>query len=194
MTGITPGGFEITANSYMSVIGTYNQETRNAFCPRNIVLLTSPIKERYEPDARYLTNYAEDSDIWVSMPHLVKISNDRLCVLWSEFKILPDEDNSYKKVKFLTTKCVIVDAAGNAVSDVLEDDSPIASTPLGMSGNTSHNAYPVYHEGKIYWTYERHVTSKADVIEYMDGNKKLYVFETIRGAAQYMGVFDKLQF
>lgn len=94
-TGASLGGLERTANSYV-VAGNSIEQVEETFLTvgqRNIfVTATSRTDFSIENTKVYwLTDYTEDAQIEISTPQLVKMSEDRILVMWREGKQIPHE-------------------------------------------------------------------------------------------------------
>jgi hypothetical protein len=135
-TGMAPGGFELTAGNYMVAAATIDQSSSATQKVHNIVLLTVPRNNVSDANvqSRALTNLPASGDVTAGVPYLVHITNDRLAVIWSEFKT--------DLGGFIGTKHVVVDGSGRSVSDVKTSYLP-----------TSQYTQPIYEGGKIYWVY-----------------------------------------
>ncbi|MDR1299719.1 MAG: S-layer homology domain-containing protein [Oscillospiraceae bacterium] len=144
-TGMSPGGFEVTAGNYMVAAATIDQNSSTAQKVRNIVLLTVPKDNVSDSNvqSRPLTNFPASGNATTGVPYLVRITNDRLAVVWSEFKT--DVGG------FIGTKCVVVDGSGRSVSDIKTSYLP-----------TSQYTQPIYEDGKIYWIYAGDATGPID--------------------------------
>jgi hypothetical protein len=135
-TGMSPGGFEVTAGNYMVAAVTIDQSSSAAQNVRNVVLLTVPKDNISDANvrSRALTSLPASGDVTAGIPYLVRITDDRLAVVWSEFKT--------DMGGFIGTKYVVVDGSGQPVSDVKTSYLP-----------TSQYTQPIYEDGKIYWIY-----------------------------------------
>ncbi|MDR2420825.1 MAG: Ig-like domain-containing protein, partial [Oscillospiraceae bacterium] len=134
-TGMAPGGFEVTAGRYMVAATSIDQKSSATQKVHNILLLTVPKDKVSDSNVqtRALTSLPASGDITAGVPYLVRVTNDRLVVIWSEFEV---------DGEFIGTKYVVVDGAGQPVSDVETSYLP-----------TSQKTQPVYADGKIYWIY-----------------------------------------
>ncbi|MBQ6626712.1 MAG: dockerin type I repeat-containing protein [Ruminococcus sp.] len=113
-TGATVGGFELTENNCIIAGNVVNYEDYdvNPDDTRNIYVAVTA-KDFSSSAVKRLTNYTVDSEISVSNPHLVKISNTKLLVIWEE------KDNvTYEKY----TKMATVDENGNLTSEIYSND------------------------------------------------------------------------
>ena len=119
-TGVEVSGFEASATHYLtagvSCPQTGGIEQRTA--QQNVFVAIMDKNDVSNPAAKtiWYTDYAEGSDTNVSAPHLVKIRDDRFCLMWTVGK---------------TLYYCLLDGAGQAVSDVrytegaLSDCKPI---------------------------------------------------------------------
>ena len=80
-TNASVGGFEISDSSYL-VVGNSTYQTDFEKKTRNLLLSVTD-KSTKTPRTIWLTDYKE-SEPGVETPHLVKLSNDRFMILWSE--------------------------------------------------------------------------------------------------------------
>jgi hypothetical protein len=138
-TGMAPGGFEITAENYMVAVATINQQSAARQDVHNIVLLSVPRGAASESNVktRALTDFSESGSVTASVPYLVRISDDRFAVIWSEFDLSADRNR-----RFVRTRCIVADGAGNPVGDAMDTLLP-----------TSQGIQPIYSKGRIYWMY-----------------------------------------
>ena len=132
-TGATVGGFEITEDSYLVAGTSADQEgTEPAGC-QNLFLSISPkdsLKERPEEnpvELRWLTDFSLENPMVVSTPQLVKITEDRLLILWTEQRTEADPLDRTLCYRF-------VDGSGRDLSETcrsenawLSDCKPVAN-------------------------------------------------------------------
>ena len=113
-TGATVGGFELTENNCIIAGNVVNYEDYdvNPDDTRNIYVAVTA-KDFSSSTVKRLTNYTVDSKISVSNPHLVKISNTKLLVIWEE-----KDKVTYEKY----TKMATVDENGNLTSEIYSND------------------------------------------------------------------------
>lgn len=108
-TGSSFGGFETTSFGYMTAGNMNFDDIHNG--KRNI-FVTVVNREDFSPNGistTMLTDYDDASNITVSTPQLVKISDNKLLVMWTESSL------SEKIMKL-----AFVDAMGNLISEVTE--------------------------------------------------------------------------
>lgn len=85
-TGLSVGGFELSANKCIIVGNSIDQAEQN-WNPngtRNIFVRTIT-KDLTSANGKWLTNYSEGSNVTVSTPHLVKINNNKFAIMWEEW-------------------------------------------------------------------------------------------------------------
>lgn len=113
-TGTTVGGFELTDNNCIIAGNVVNYEDYdvNPDDTRNIYVAVTA-KDFSSSAVKRLTNYSADSEISVSNPHLVKINNTKLLVIWEETVETTGE-------KY--TKMATVDENGNLTSEIYSND------------------------------------------------------------------------
>lgn len=106
-TGASMGGFETTSVGYM-IAGNANPDTIDYNAQRNIYLTVTP-RDGYpsaETKLVWLTDHA--SGVTVSNPHLVKVNDDKLLVMWTENGVV---------------KYVFVDGNGDRIGDIVTDNN-----------------------------------------------------------------------
>ena len=87
-TGVSVGGFEASSDHYL-IAGSSADQTEACnlmYAHRNIFVTATP-KDNFTDEAttiRWLTAFAEEDDVEVSPPHLVKLSDDRFFLIWTE--------------------------------------------------------------------------------------------------------------
>ena len=146
-TGVTVGGFELSANKYIVAINTIDHDKASDYDSfeiygldkdeRDIVLL---IKDRHnyfsdKVDQIYLTDYVDHNKLG-STPYLVKLPNGYFLVMWEEF-----EYTGRYSVKDNGVKYVYVDENGNKLTDI--QSAAFASL--------SSDCQPVLVNGKVTW-------------------------------------------
>ena len=118
-TGASLGGLEVSKTAYLTVGNSIEQDGSVSFYGQRNVYVSAMSRESSETVIHWLTSYADGSDIDVSTPQLVKISDTRFLVLWTE-----NGD---------TLKYVFVDQNGSTTSQIysaaayLSDCQPIAA-------------------------------------------------------------------
>ena len=130
-TGVSVGGFEVTGSTYMTA-GNSTEQTEGADLrgQRNIFLSTiarGPVGENSKAELRWVTSHGKNDGIRVSTPHLVKISEDRLLLLWTE-----RPENGSRDAAALYYQ--MIDGRGRALSEIytaenihLSDCKPVLS-------------------------------------------------------------------
>lgn len=82
-TGVSLGGFELSGTSCLIAGNSINQDDYDNSEQRNIfVTITS--KDLASTETIWLTNHAENSDIYVSPPYLTKLNESAYLVTWME--------------------------------------------------------------------------------------------------------------
>ena len=170
-TGVSVGGFE-KAGKYLVVAGnSCTQESEEAWSSdqkRNIFLtstnantLKSKADSWYDSDSEevleeeptkkiWLTNYTADDAVSVKTPHLLKVSDNLLYVMWEEEKT---------QTNTTTVKIVGVDAQGNKVTDV-----------ASIYGRLS-DCKPIYEsDGTIQWYTSSEKSTGSNYYWDADGN------------------------
>lgn len=161
-TGVTVGGFEASAGSYLVAINTvdharvaaYTDYTLVGLSPdeRDVALLVSPKGNLQPENVAYiqLTDYA-GRGLLGSTPYLVKLEEDRFLVLWEEFSYYETDSGAYG-ARDGGVRYVEVDGAGTPLGPVeaLED------------ARLSYDCQPVYEDGQVLW----YVNARAGRIFY----------------------------
>ncbi len=113
-TGTTVGGFELTDNNCIIAGNVVNYEDYdvNPDDTRNIYVAVTA-KDFSSSTVKRLTNYSADSEISVSNPHLVKINNTKLLVIWEETVEATGE-------KY--TKMATINENGDLTSEIYSND------------------------------------------------------------------------
>lgn len=116
-TGVSIGGFEMSSNNYIVAMNTINHSLVKEYTSyemvgletdqRDIILSVLP-KNGATVNHITLGKYV-GSDLIASIPTLVKITDNKMIVLWQEF----DKNNNPGDVKY-----VLIDGNGNATSDI----------------------------------------------------------------------------
>ncbi len=143
-TGVSVGGFEVVSGNYIAAINSIDQSKAGAYTDyekggltmdeRDVYLCIVPADNLVSTAVRKvkLTQYIGTGRT-ASTPKLVRISNDRLVVLWQE--IIPGKGNegdfSYGPLKY-----ILIDGSGKTLGSTKELDNRILSTcdPV-VSGN-----------------------------------------------------------
>lgn len=123
-TGVSVGGFEISANYYIVAMNTIDHSKVTEYTSyemigldrdqRDILLCLLPKNSLNSADVKQITlaNYV-DTDKIGSVPKLVKITDDKLMVLWQEFSIINESNTQTGDLKY-----VLIDGNGKRSSDV----------------------------------------------------------------------------
>lgn len=138
LTGASIGGLEVSENHYISV-GNYENYNKDASTVRNIFVNITDKDYLRDPNTKtiYLTDYKKGSDVMVSTPQLVKVSEKTFLVLWNEM------DKSGIKVH-----SQMIDEIGNKIT---EEQS--------FHGSLS-DCQPILQKGEVVWYYTG--TEKGD--------------------------------
>ncbi|MDR1440645.1 MAG: S-layer homology domain-containing protein, partial [Clostridiales bacterium] len=134
-TGMTPGGFEVTASHYVVSASAIDMRSFGSSETRNAYILAVP-RDRVGSGAverRALTDFPAGGGRTAGFVYLVRATNNRLVALWEEY----GEGSEY-----LATKYAVLDASGAAVGQIRE-------TRLRLANNTQ----PIYRNKKIVWPY-----------------------------------------
>lgn len=123
-TGVSVGGFEISANHYVVAMNTIDHSKVTQYTSyemigldrdqRDILLCLLPKNSLNSADVKQITlaKYV-DTDKIGSVPKLVKITDDQLMVLWQEFSIINKSDTETGALKY-----VLIDGDGNRTGDI----------------------------------------------------------------------------
>lgn len=123
-TGVSVGGFEISSNNYIVAMNTIDHSKVTQYTSyemigldrdqRNILLCLLPKNSVNSADVKQFTlaKYV-DTDKIGSIPKLVKITDDKLMVLWQEFSIIDKYNTQTGDLKY-----VLIDGNGNRTSDI----------------------------------------------------------------------------
>lgn len=123
-TGVTVGGFEVTESSYIAAINaidpkkarSYNSYTIEGLDrdERNVILLVTGKNNIYTSNVKQivLTDYIGKGKLG-SMPYLVKLTEDRLAVLWEEYSYTEDGSTVDNGLRYC-----FLDGSGNRLGEV----------------------------------------------------------------------------
>lgn len=103
-TGVEIGGFQKAGNNLLTTIKSVNMSNYENSTQKNIILLVTPsdkISESYTSKIAF-TSYSEDAAVEVGNPQLVKINENRLLLMWTEYS----EEGYW-------TSMVLIDSNGN---------------------------------------------------------------------------------
>ncbi len=138
-TGVSVGGFEMSAHGFIAAGNTIDQSNADIDRQngqRNIFVAVSD-SELSGKDLKMITNY--DAGIFVGNPFLVKIDNTKFAVLWEE-----------TTGAGTVTKFAVVDDNGNVLSPVktvdcrLSDCQPILTSDGNIMWYYTENSAPVF--------------------------------------------------
>ena len=112
-TGVSIGGFELSSNNCLiagNSVDMSDEDNYSASGTRNIfVSVTS--QDLGSTSTVWFTDYTSDDGVTVRTPQLVKLSSDIFLLMWEE-----------KSDSAVTTKLVLIDEDGNAVTEIYELD------------------------------------------------------------------------
>jgi hypothetical protein len=141
-TGLSPGGFEISTDHYLVTASTIDQNFfSHSEIARNAVLLTIPRNDTDMSNIKSIefTKFPHDGNMSTGIPWLVKISDNRFVVLWTEFEF-SNANNFAEYAGNIITKFAVVDNGGNILGD-------IRTTTLRLN----EDVQPIYSDGSIVW-------------------------------------------
>ena len=138
-TGVSVGGFEFSSSHYLIAGSSYDQKvsTDLMWVHRNIFVTATP-KNNFTDEGtklHWLTNYTEADDVYVSPPHLMKISADRFFMIWTE--------NDQAKYCFLNGRGEL-DGTIQSFSGDLSDCAPILADGHAVWYVTNYSAPTFY--------------------------------------------------
>lgn len=109
-TGVTIGGFEMSANNLLIAGSTADQSDPDiGHSSQKNIFITVTDKNLSSTSVKYITDYTADSGIDVRTPHLVKINDNRFLILWEELEGL-----------YIYTKFATIDGSGNLTSEITD--------------------------------------------------------------------------
>ena len=149
-TGVELGGFEVTDKTCVTAgaIVNYKNFDQNPDDTRNIFVAVTD-KELKSTTVKMLTSYKKSSKCMAANPHLVKLGNNRLLLIWSEQK---DENTLPHVTRFAT-----IDANGNLTSSVYSNAFPLS------------DCKPILcRDGKVRWYASVFYNAVGDNVEYSD--------------------------
>ena len=94
VTGASVGGLEVTDSSILTAGSTEDQTAAVGTAKQQNIFLISLDKKTGEKTERYLTDYEEEDQRFVGTPYLIRISDDRFAVLWTEY----EEEKEYSSL------------------------------------------------------------------------------------------------
>ena len=140
-TGVEVGGFELAGDRLLIAGNTMDQKSGFSFYSSRNIFLISVDKNLNSQNTVQLTNYAAEDEVKVGNPHLVKVSDQQLYVLWEE----TDVDG------FVTLKAACVNAEGEKQGTVhtlyarLSDCAPIYTSEGEMVWYVTQQGTPVFY-------------------------------------------------
>lgn len=141
-TGVSVGGFEISGTHYLAAMNTIDHKLVTEYTSyemkglgidqRDIILCALPRSASLQSavNQKNLARYVGTNKIG-SIPHLVKISDEKLMVLWQEFNI----DEKTNQLKY-----VFIDGSGNPISQTFS----LANYALSECKPVVYNNYVVW--------------------------------------------------
>ena len=136
-TGVSVGGFEYSATDYLIAGSAYDQHesTNLMYVHRNIFVTATPKNDFTDAATKihWITNYSEDDDVSVSPPHLLKVSDDRFFLTWTEDDVMKycflngkgELDGTIQTKNFHLSDCAPILVNGNAVWYVTNRSEPV---------------------------------------------------------------------
>lgn len=119
-TGVSIGGFEVSAKSYIAVINSIDHKNAEKEAgsneQRDVILCTVPkdkLDNSYVKQAK-ITGYI-GTDRYPSIPAMVKINEDRLMVLWQE---ILETEGSNMDYSIGDLRYLMLDGSGNATGEI----------------------------------------------------------------------------
>ena len=136
----TIGGMEFSDNNSL-VVGSYKNRGSSEW-ERNIFVSVTPVNENTGTTKMiYLTDYEIGSRIVATTPQLIKVSNNRFAVLWTNYFIPDKEEPIYYSDCETETCYLFIDGDGNILTDVIKIDASLS------------DCQPIVHNGNIVWYY-----------------------------------------
>ncbi len=130
-TGIALGGFEISETACLVAGNTIDQDAAfDPDGPRNVFVCATDLDDFTDQGTQihYLTAYTEEDAVELSVPHFVKIEENRYAVLWTE-TVYPQK----------SLRWVYVDGSGAPVSEIYSATGVLS------------DCRPLVCDGKILW-------------------------------------------
>ncbi|MCD8148553.1 MAG: hypothetical protein LUE92_03100 [Clostridiales bacterium] len=127
-TGATLGGLEYSSSSYLTAGSSVRQNSNWSSNSQYNIFVTVTSRSDFSASGtttKWITTYAEGADVDVSNPQLVKISNSKFLLMWTE--------NSS------TLKYVFLNAKGEKTTSVYSAKAVLS------------DCQPVYSNGYVYW-------------------------------------------
>lgn len=129
-TGVSVGGFEMAGNRLIAAANASEQSEEGFVEDTRNIIIFSLEKNLTDQKQIWLTNYKKEDGVKVRTPHLLKVSDDRLCVFWEE----KDSERN------IVVKAAVIDQYGTKISGIYT-----------IIGNLS-TCKPIYTaDGKIIW-------------------------------------------
>ncbi|MDQ0091406.1 hypothetical protein J2T12_004843 [Paenibacillus anaericanus] len=133
-TGVSIGGFEMSAANYIVAMNTIDHSLVKEYTSYEMVGLEKDQRDiilNVLPKASTTVNHITlakyvGTNLIASIPKLVKISDNKMMVLWQEF----DKDNHPGDLKY-----VLIDGNGKAIGDIQTKDFVLSECSPIISGN-----------------------------------------------------------
>ena len=160
-TGVSVGGFEMAGGQLLVVGASVSQDDTNynAYGYQNI-FVTSTDTGLTSTNTTWLTDCGEGDGFWIANPHLVKVSENKLYVLWEEVQYVGG---------FTTVKVAEINANGELQGDIhtiyarLSDCAPIYTSEGEILWYTTEGDTPVFYHLSVNNLKEYEYTGKIDI-------------------------------
>ena len=139
-TGVSVGSFEYSSSHYLIAGNAYDgtESIDLMYAHRNIFVTATP-KDNFTDEAtvvHWLTSYTAADQVDVSPPHMVKISADRFCLIWTEDDVL---------------KYCFVNGKGELDGQILTGEGALSDCVPVVDGNriiwyVTDNSAPVFYQ------------------------------------------------
>ena len=138
-TGVSVGGFEYSSTHYLVAGNSIEQVSGASFSGQRNIFVTATPKSNFSQSAtrlRYITDYASDSGIACTTPHLIKIGADKFFLIWG----VGD-----------TVSYCFLNGKGEAISEIYSDEGVLSDCVPIVSGNSilwymTDESYPVFYK------------------------------------------------
>lgn len=136
----TIGGMEFAENNLL-IAGSYKNNGSNEW-EKNVFVSVMPINgNALTSKIIYLTDYEVGSRIVATTPQLIKVSDNRFLVLWTNYYIPDKEGQIYYSDCENDTCYLFIDGEGNILTDVIKIDASMS------------DCQPILHNGNVVWYY-----------------------------------------
>lgn len=156
----TIGGMELSKNSCL-IVGSYKNRGSSEW-ERNIFVSVTPLNEKHLTSKKiYLTDYEQGSRVVAMTPQLIKVSDNRFMVLWSNYYV-PDKEGAVYYDECESETCyLLIDGEGNRLTDIITIDAFLS------------DCQPILYNDNIVWYYT--VNSSPMFIQIpTDGSKPVW--------------------